>query len=286
MHQRILLVIIAVLLANGCSPGGSNQPAGELTADGPGLIPPVAPLAASVPETIAEQIRSVSEAPVPAEVDPVIFEELRSQLIRVLATKSVAIPPPGAVPPPPLSTPRTASFTPYGVANAVQDLVVTDADPPRLSWTYRNKGDYDLNGMVNVSDLTPVGSYYGMSSSDPMWLKAAAADGDGNGMITVSDITPIGQGFGATITGYQVWGAEEQDGEWSYIGGTTVEVNLSKNPIRPRFVVNLPSLDYNYYSLWPYDGSDDEGWWSNIAYPGQPEQRYAINQENIWQPES
>ncbi|MBN2082782.1 hypothetical protein JW859_11340 [bacterium] len=212
--------------------------------------------------------RSVAEAPVPDGVDPGVFELLRTELLRILDERSVDS--------------RQASFTPYGTANQIDDLTLTGSGPYRLTWTYRNIGDYDFNGQVNVSDLTPIGVYFGMSESDPLWPLACTADGDGNGLITVSDITPLGQNFGGTIVGYQVWGTDQREGEWNFLGNATVETNLRKNALRPRFVIQLSTLDYTYLGLWPYDNSDDEGWWSNTATLGQSEPRYIVGMRSIW----
>src|SRR5207248_232874 len=74
-----------------------------------------------------------------------------------------------------------------------------------FAWTYRNKGDYDQNGLVAISDLTPLGSHLGASSSDSDWLSSSqVADGDGNGLISISDITPIGANFQGSVDGYDL----------------------------------------------------------------------------------
>ena len=70
--------------------------------------------------------------------------------------------------------------------------------------------------------------------------------------------------------------------EWTYLGKATVAVNLYKNMSRPRFNINLETLDYKYYALWPYDNSDDEGGWSNIAGLGSATERYIAGVENLW----
>lgn len=266
------------------SAGGAQAGEPALHMDGADLL--LGELAAvGAPPEIAAQIRSVAVAPVPAEVDPVLYEELRAELIRVLSTKRTAIPMPPAYQPATMPTGasgRTVSFTPYGMVNVIDDLYLSGSGPVYLTWSYRNRGDYDLNGMVNVSDLTPLGQYYNASSSEPRWRLAAAADGDGNGLITVSDITQIGQYFNGTIIGYQVWGTNDPGGEWSHIGNATVETNLRKTPQRPRFVIKFNTLDYEYYSIWPFDNSDDGGWWSNIATPGMGEPRKILYLENLW----
>lgn len=105
---------------------------------------------------------------------------------------------------------RTVSTPPSGAANAVADLSIVSAGEGRmrLDWTEMNVGDYNVNGVVEVADLTPLGVNFN-ASYDPeidgtfnnplFWV-----DGNRNGFIEVSDITPIGQHFGTFIAGYNV----------------------------------------------------------------------------------
>lgn len=62
---------------------------------------------------------------------------------------------------------KVAGAAPSGESNAVFDLDAYlyelnpgSGDPPagiELAWTERAVGDYDMNGEVNVADLTPLG---------------------------------------------------------------------------------------------------------------------------------
>lgn len=282
MFLRSLSVLLVALALYGCSSGAPEVQQTPIQHIGVSPLSPVANLPEILPTSYAKHIQEIAIAPVPEGVEPQLFELLRSELLRVIETRPLAIGHANASYAEAGSFPRCTSYTPYGMVNFVDDLWLAESTPPRLSWTYCNKGDYDLNGMVNVSDLTPIGVYYGLTWADPRWLLAAAADGDGNGMITIADVTPIGQYFGGTIIGYEVWGADDPAGTWAHLGDATVANRLIRNPLRPRFVVELPSLDYEYYKLWPYDNSDSEGWWSNIAVPGQSEPRKMSGLESIW----
>ena len=103
-----------------------------------------------------------------------------------------------------------ASVPPQGFANTVQDLEVTPVAEGSylLTWTEVNIGDYDANGLVGVSDLTPVGQHYGEKIGPDnafYWV-----DGTRDGYILVDDITPIGQHYDSMIKGYIVWRNDEQ----------------------------------------------------------------------------
>jgi len=140
---------------------------------------------------------------------------------------------------------RAASGSPTLERNKVTDLAITEqsAETATLRWTEVNKGDYNNDSLVAVSDLTPIGQNFGAnvaSASDPLSL--GLVDGDGNGVINVSDITPIGQNFGNMITGYKLFlNAEGTD---PYGDGITVlraDFNSDlKHPIIYTFVADLP----------------------------------------------
>lgn len=77
-----------------------------------------------------------------------------------------------------------------------------------LNWQERHTGDYDVNSEVNISDLTPVGIYFGdtyVDESTPGYAEMEVVDGDGNKEINISDLTPIGANFLTSITGYNVY---------------------------------------------------------------------------------
>ena len=105
------------------------------------------------------------------------------------------------------SVDRTASQPPLGNANRVSDLQATDLGDGtvRLEWTQVNTGDYNHDGLVSVSDITPLGQNFARSGpwqpSEPeFWV-----DGDRNGVINISDITPIAVNFSHQISGYNIY---------------------------------------------------------------------------------
>ncbi len=131
---------------------------------------------------------------------------------------------------------RPISAAPTGEDSAVFDLraEIADADWPNselpvsieLSWTERLAGDYNQDGQVGVSDLTPLAHFWqneityddpalhdGFAhwpSGDPdgagaaNW-RAARVDGNGDGRIDLSDIPTIAQHWGESLSGYRVY---------------------------------------------------------------------------------
>ncbi|MBN2081431.1 hypothetical protein JW859_04395 [bacterium] len=187
-------------------------------------------------------VAEVEKAPVPDGVEAELFTELQAELVRVIketAAKDVATPPTGNY-------------------NAVTRLVVTgnDADGWRLEWDYVNTGDYNLDGMVNVSDLTPIGQNFNAASGDANWNQAQWADGNGDGMITVSDITPIGQNFLAYIDAFAIYGADYPAGTWTQVG--TFDLPVPFDPTQPLSYA-LAANDFDFYRVVPRDGYGTEG---------------------------
>ncbi len=94
----------------------------------------------------------------------------------------------------------------------------------RLRWDYYYPGDYNQDGLVGVSDLTPLGAHldergdslgkwydeeleqyvplgYAFDPDSLLWV----IDGSGDGFITVSDITQIGQHFDEGVESFRLF---------------------------------------------------------------------------------
>ncbi len=101
----------------------------------------------------------------------------------------------------------------------VNSLQWDGLDPTKLSWKYRNTGDYDQNRLVGISDITPIGIYLGAANTDSDWFKAEPTDGDGNGQINISDITPIGVNYTNQVSQYRIDSSASESGPFSGTGG-------------------------------------------------------------------
>lgn len=86
---------------------------------------------------------------------------------------------------------------------------------------YTNPGDYDQNGLVTISDLTPLALHFGKTgpfAQDVAYIGFGSypveslVDGDGNGEINLADLTVIGQNFGNdALGGYNIYASGTLD---------------------------------------------------------------------------
>lgn len=196
---------------------------------------------------------------------------------------------------------KVTAEAPSGPECAVFDLSVQvidpdgeGGDPPtgvELNFSERAIGDYDQNGEVNTSDLTPLGANFGDAvlyddpaghagfdswpSGDPQDDGGAGAgnppalgsgalnwrlsriDGDLNGELNISDITPIANHWQERLDGYQIY--RRGPGETSFTALPNLEDPLSGVSLdRPQPQAGHPVLlaytdvpaedgDYAYY---------------------------------------
>ncbi len=102
---------------------------------------------------------------------------------------------------------RQTSDPPHGSINKVTDLSVTElmGGRVRLEWTEVNTGDYNnVDGIVNLQDMVPLGIYWGRTDQEPGWDVAGIADGDKDGRIGITDLTRIGLNYYSEVAGYIV----------------------------------------------------------------------------------
>jgi hypothetical protein len=95
-------------------------------------------------------------------------------------------------------------------ANAVTDLeaaVDEETGAVTLSWSERHIGDYNLDGLVSLADITPIAQNFNQTV-DPdaaNYGRVEVVDGNADGLISLADMTPIAQSFGSAIGGYDVY---------------------------------------------------------------------------------
>jgi hypothetical protein len=162
---------------------------------------------------------------------------------------------------------RFIASPPQGQSNRIADLTsgIDDNGQAGIQWNYLNVGDYDLNGLVSISDITPIGIHFGKTSNAPDWKTAARfADGDGNGEINISDITPIGINFNSQVARYIVEAADSPEGPFSEIGDLEFAAGQSMLS-GMRMYQFSPAAEMPSYRVVPVDGSGERGEPSNAS---------------------
>ncbi|MCB1186721.1 PQQ-like beta-propeller repeat protein [bacterium] len=185
----------------------------------------------------------LSQYVAPAGIDAQLADELLKELSRVLAEQGIT---------------RMASAPPQTSNAAVHDLAL---DGNTFRWTFNNPADYDQNGEVNVSDITPIGIFLNRTPSDSDWFRALLADGDGNEFITLADITPLGVNFGNRVDGYELQYSSDGSAGWSLRSELPIAAALlPAGGGRKYFELEQPGAPSGFYRAVPYqqDGSSRE----------------------------
>jgi hypothetical protein len=164
--------------------------------------------------------------------------------------------------------------------NSAVELSVENILPESvtLTWEERNIGDYDNNGIISISDITPIGILFKQTSAshDPDG-EITLVDGDGNGEINLADLTPIARNFGRSLAGYSLYtlNAETNDPAQLELHSRPAvlraEVYAAASPFerrqRLRYNTAWTPAAVGQYSLavrtWDTDGS--EGQFSNVV---------------------
>jgi len=99
----------------------------------------------------------------------------------------------------PAGTTRQVSSAPQSQLSRAP--LLADSDTGSITWLFANQGDYNQDGEVNSSDLTPLGAHYlaegPFEETSALWV----VDGNQDGYLEVSDITPIGANYLNSIAG-------------------------------------------------------------------------------------
>jgi|GEM_PF-2683191 len=206
MPAKIRLVALALPVAVGlmllsCGPKEPTRQAGIVE----GQTAPQQSIEAAITEIEAYEV--------PYGIDVALFEQLRRVLITELQARG---------------SEKFASVPPYGPENAPIMSVVDDGEGGwSVAWGYFNIGDYDQNGTVGISDITPIAMHFGedvpeVDGNPDDYSLQAVIDGRGNGAVDIADITPLAQNFGTAFALYTVQGANLEQGPYEDISTVTL----------------------------------------------------------------
>lgn len=166
---------------------------------------------------------------------------------------------------------KVALAIPQDPPNSVS-LTAIDSGGPQLSWEERNIGDYDMNGTVGVTDITPLAMFFNDEEPWDAWHEAV--DGDGSGDIKIADVTPIAIHFANKVAGYRVMRHADGVGDWTQVADAPRPYDPSapgETKARPTYTWNdTAPIGASFYAVQPTDGAGSFGISSNVAAFGSP----------------
>ncbi len=248
---RACAFIIFALILFSC--GGHNKArvggAGDSGTNNSGAAVPA--VISAHAQTLGDALAQLDALPVPAGVKPEVFMQLKDALREALRAKA---------------TSKVTSTPPTGDANRVNDLAIADNGDGTysLTWHYRNLGDYNQDGTVGVSDITPLAIHYNETANPSNeWV-----DGSGNGKIDISDVTPIAMNFAIQVDHYAIEASDTIDSGFTPLAMCQLPTadNLSRLSI-PYSLGATPA--YTFWRVAPVDASGAQGDYSNVAQVGQ-----------------
>lgn len=175
---------------------------------------------------------------------------------------------------------RGSASVPAGDFGKVTDLRY-DKDTNSISFSYKNLADYDVNGEVGVSDVTPLAVSFQAITTDGIgddtlesWL-----DGNGDGEVGVSDVTPIAQNFGGVVDRYALLVKTDLEDEFSEFD--QVDIAEVSDTYPPQFVFLLPAGLSGYLAVKPFDSDGNSGEISNTVEVNLSQSNYPPEIESI-----
>ncbi len=206
--------------------------------------------------SIDDALGELEELQCPEGVDEKLWGKLKEALNDALTERTAS---------------KVVSAPPTGEANRVNDLTLADHydGTYTLRWRYRNLGDYDQNGEVGISDITPLAIHFGEEvpggDAERNSLQAVI-DGSGDGVISIADVTPIAINFGTCCAGYSIRSATSSPESIE----ETVEIDkapitLAEGEDRKIFRVEPTLSPLTYIAVVPYDTDETLGELSNVV---------------------
>jgi hypothetical protein len=242
LATQLALILLLVLHCSACSGSRSATDPGRDSA------------------FVAQQLAELETLPCPTGCDQALWGELKLALRLAL-----------------LDQPRTVAKAPQG-ARARAVLRPGFLEDTVDGWYYVNPGDYNQDGLVSVSDLTPLGANFLVAAEDGSFDFASAlsvVDGDGNGIINISDLTPLGGNLGVRVESYNAYASDTAGDVPEDAAASTLTPLASVpfsaatgNKVTDRLFFAWPTEDavpFDYVWVRPYDDADEvEGARSNV----------------------
>ena len=150
-----------------------------------------------------------------------------------------------------------------------------------LTWSYKNVGDYNQDGIVNIMDITPLAVHFNETADETNEL----IDGNEDTVIDIKDITPLAANFLTEVAGYVIEGAPSEFSEFSEVDRApfVYEEGLSERKGLEYVLSEENAGDLFYFRVVAYDGEGNlSDVFSNAArrpfIPGNPPEIGSISE--------
>jgi hypothetical protein len=179
----------------------------------------------------------------PQGVDPQVFAQLKDAFAKAMQERG-----------------KIASTPPTGAANEPANVHFVDegGGSYTLHWEYRNTGDYDQNGTVGVTDITPLAIHFNHDpGTDGMDIVLHPS---GAGKVGISDVTAIAMNFGTNVTGYWLSQATAESGPWADLGGKPLsELEMTDTGGWRDYRNVITPVSGDWYLVTPFDVDGNRG---------------------------
>ncbi len=212
---------------------------------------------------LADILTELDALPPPADVDADVFEQLKSALAEELSINKYA----GLTSPAPdvdwsvRATPvkKFVSKPPTGDANRIIDLELIDNldGTFRLTWSYRNVGDFNQDGVVSIADISKLAEHFQSSAGDPTYR--VFVDGNGDGTISIGDITVLAERFFNQVSAYNVEGAAEGSADFTVLATIPFASSTGGETGWRTFSTTVDMGEFAQFRVTPLDADSEAG---------------------------
>ncbi len=161
---------------------------------------------------------------------------------------------------------KFSSRVPLGAQNKVEDLAVVNVEGTfQLEWRYKNIGDYNQDGRVDIQDVRPLALHFrhtsealGGTSTDELDI---VIDGNMDVVINIQDVQPLAVNFFSKVTGYVIEVSSDEALSWQEVTRIPITSSFDKEGSGWKaFSYELTEpVEMGIYRVRPYSAENEYG---------------------------
>jgi len=164
---------------------------------------------------------------------------------------------------------KVVSAPPKGQENKVLDLRVFQRGKGNLvlTWSYRNQGDYNQDGIADVADIAVLAEHLfhrsPASGTNPSDILDEVIDTNGDGQVEIGDVAVLSEHLFNEVDRYLVMSSDSSNGRFDEVG--SVAFSESWGAGRKRFRTTFELTPGKWYKVVPVDRAGETGAPSNAV---------------------